>query len=245
MEPNQYNGEVQSNSEIRALSRNQLKGKWIIPVITALTYFILTSILNYIPIPGTGIDLSGFFPTLVDSEFYDEDVLREAYSDFTLPILVMLLSGALAIGLCSFHLTFAKGREAELPQIFDGFKQFLQAFLAGILMSIITFIGFMLFIIPGVIAALGLSQTYFIMADKPGVKATDAMQQSWEMMKGYKGQMFLLYLSFIPWAFLCLFTCGIGFLWLMPYMYVSYSNFYLQRKGEDLEKGLEDHLIVG
>ena len=131
-----------------------------------------------------------------------------------------------------------------MPQIFDGFKQFIQAVVASILISIIVGIGILLLIIPGIIASLGLSQTYYIMAQNPGTKATEAMQQSWEMMKGYKDQLFMLGVSFFPWAFLALFTCGIGFLWLIPYMYVSYSNFHLQLTGGESEPGLEDHLIL-
>jgi len=219
--------------------------------VTALAYIILTMIIDTIPIPGTGIDLSGYFADwfgldteMLESEEFENLNLADELN-FNLPILTMLLTGPLSIGLCAFHLTIAKGREAELPQILDGFKQFIQAIIAGILISIITLVGFLFFIVPGVILSLGLGQTFYIMADNPGIKAIDAMQQSWEMMKGYKDQLFMLGVSFIPWAFLCLFTCGIGFLWLMPYMYVSFSHFYLQRKGEDPEIGLEDHLIVG
>ncbi len=246
MEYPQYNSEVQSNSSIRELAYSQLKGNWTVPVITALAYMILSQVISVIPIPGTEIDLSGFFGNYFGSDMSDEltDELMEQ-TKMQLPILAMLFSGALTIGLCAFHLTFAKKGEAELPQIFDGFKQIVQAIIASVLMMIIIIVGYLLFIVPGVILSLGLSQTYFIMADNPGIKATDAMQQSWEMMKGYKGQLFMLGLSFIPWAFLCIFTLFIGFFWLTPYMYVSFSHFYLQLKGEDLELGLEDHLIVG
>jgi uncharacterized membrane protein len=246
MENDQYNNEVQSNSSIRELAYSQLKGNWTVPVITALAYMILSQIISVIPIPGTEMDISGFVGNYFGSEMPDEvvdELMDQAKVQF--PILTLLLTGAMTIGLCAFHLTFAKKGEAELPQIFDGFKQIIQAIIASFLMMIIVSVGYLLFIVPGVILSLGLSQTYFIMADNPGIKATDAMQQSWEMMKGHKGQLFMLGLSFIPWAILCVFTLFIGYFWLMPYMYVSFSHFYLQLKGEDLEVGLEDHLIVG
>ena len=246
MESTQYNNEIQSNSSIRELAYSQLKGNWTVPVITALAYSILSQVISVIPIPGTEMDMSGFFGSYFGSDMPDEiadELVDQLNVQF--PILVMLLSGAMTIGLSTFHLNFAKKGEAELPQIFDGFKQIVQAIIASFLMMIIVGVGYLLFIVPGVILSLGLSQTYFIMADNPGFKATDAMQQSWEMMKGHKGQLFVLGLSFIPWAILCVFTLFIGFFWLQPYMYVSFSHFYLQLKGEDLEVGLEDHLIVG
>jgi uncharacterized membrane protein len=46
------------------------------------------------------------------------------------------------------------------------------------------------------------------------------------MMYGFKWKYFCLALRFLGWAILCLFTLGIGFLWLIPYMQVSFANFY-------------------
>ena len=246
MEPNQFNSNVQSNSSIRDLAYNQLTGSWGIPVVTALAYSILSQVISVIPIPGTEVDMLNFISNFFDMEMFEE--MADEYNgeaSFQFPLLTIILSGVLAIGLSTFHLNFAKRGKAELPQILDGFKQIGQAIMAGILMSVITLIGYALFIIPGVILSLGLSQTFFIMADNPGIKATDAMWQSWEMMKGYKGQLFMLGASFIPWAILCVFTLFIGFFWLTPYMYVSYSHFYLQLKGEDIDFDIDDHLIVG
>ena len=195
MDFNQNNREVESNSSIRAMARHQLEGNWTIPVVTALTYFIITIVIDAIPIPGTEYDMTRYFAMLFDTELY-EGINNEA--TFKLPILSLLFSGALGIGISHFHLTFAKNGEADLPLIFDGFKQFLQSIIAGVLIGIIVIIGSLLFIIPGVIASLGLSQTYYIMSDNPGISAIDAMQQSWDMTKGYKLQLFILGLSFIP-----------------------------------------------
>ena len=51
------------------------------------------------------------------------------------------------------------------------------------------------------------------------------------MMDGSKMKLFLLYLSFIGWGILCVLTCGIGFLLLVPYVQTSLAAFY-----EDLRK---------
>jgi uncharacterized membrane protein len=45
--------------------------------------------------------------------------------------------------------------------------------------------------------------------------------------------LFLLSLSFIGWALLCILTLGIGFLWLIPYINVSVAKFYQDIKGEE------------
>ena len=52
-------------------------------------------------------------------------------------------------------------------------------------------------------------------------------------MDGHKMDLFLMSLSFIGWALLCILTLGIGFLWLFPYINVSIAKFYQDRKGEE------------
>ena len=54
----------------------------------------------------------------------------------------------------------------------------------------------------------------------------EAIDKSKAMMKGYKLKFFYLQLRFLGWALLCILTLGIGFLWLIPYAYVSMAHFY-------------------
>jgi cytoskeletal protein RodZ len=51
------------------------------------------------------------------------------------------------------------------------------------------------------------------------------------MMYGYKMKMFGLSLMFFLLGILCIFTLGIGFLWLYPYMQVTMAKFYEDIKG--------------
>ena len=67
----------------------------------------------------------------------------------------------------------------------------------------------------------------FIIYDNPGITARASLKISREMMKGFKLKFFTLCLSFMGWFALCLFcSCGIAFLWLLPYMFSSFANFY-------------------
>lgn len=160
-------------------------------------------------------------------------------------IISFVLGGAFAIGLCYYYLKIAKNSgEPRIEDLFEGFKQIGQGIIATLLTGLIVIAGSILLIVPGVIAALGLSQTFFIMAENPGISGVDAMKESWEMMKGYKTQLFMLGLSFIPWVLLSVLTLFIGLLWLLPYIYVSYAHFHLQLKGADLELSPSDHLIL-
>ena len=67
---------------------------------------------------------------------------------------------------------------------------------------------------------------YYIALDNPNMGIMEIIKKSKTMMKGYKWQYFVLILSFIGWEILSLFTLGILNLWLMPYMEVTFANFY-------------------
>ena len=65
------------------------------------------------------------------------------------------------------------------------------------------------------------------------IGAVDALKKSWSMMKDHKAEMFWLGLSFIGWMILSMFTLGIGFLFLAPYMYTTFAHFYEDLKAEE------------
>ena len=50
------------------------------------------------------------------------------------------------------------------------------------------------------------------------MSASDCLRKSQELMDGHKKELFLLDLSFIGWHILCMFTCGIGYIFLSPYI---------------------------
>ncbi len=164
-----------------------------------------------------------------------------------IPFAGIIIGGPLVLGFSIFSLKLARKEEVELNDLFDGFKDFERSLLAYFLMVLIVCVGTVFFIIPGIILALGLSQTMFILADDPEIDAVDALKKSWEMMRGHKTDLFVLGLRFIPLAFLCIFTLGIGFLWLIPYIQVTYANFYnAVRYGDHTgyNDGFEHHLVV-
>ena len=47
-----------------------------------------------------------------------------------------------------------------------------------------------------------------------------------------------MYLSFIGWGILSILSCGIGLLWLIPYMQAADAAFYEEVKAEYAERAL-------
>ncbi len=138
----------------------------------------------------------------------------------------IVTAGPFALGMAAYFLKLSRDESVDMNTIFDGFKNFGNAIGAYVLMMIIIVLGVILLIVPGIIAALALSQTYRIMRDNPSMSITDAMQKSHEMMKGHRGDYFLFNLSFIGWALLCILTLGLGFFVLAPYVSTSNAIYY-------------------
>ncbi|MCO6461603.1 MAG: DUF975 family protein [Saprospiraceae bacterium] len=138
----------------------------------------------------------------------------------------ILISGPLLLGAAIFTLNLSRKYPIEFSQLFDGFNRFGTALGAHLLSLIYIFLWSLLLIIPGIIAALSYSMTFFIIADNPTISADEAITTSKEMMNGHKMDLLILYLSFIGWFILCFFTFFIGLLWLIPYMQVTIANFY-------------------
>ena len=138
----------------------------------------------------------------------------------------LLLSGPLTLGIYGILLTIHRGGEVSYNNLFEGFRNFLSPFLAFLLTSIFTFLWTLLFIVPGIMAALRYSQTFYILKDNPGMDGNEAIQKSKAMMDGHKGELFTLWLSFIGWYLLCVITLGIACIWVVPYVSMSLAGYY-------------------
>jgi uncharacterized membrane protein len=141
-------------------------------------------------------------------------------------VLALLTAGPLLVGFNKFFLRLYRREETVFAQLFDGFSFFSTSLIAWLLCAIFIFLWTILLIIPGIIAALSYSMTYFIIVDNPGIDGLEALRKSKEIMRGNKGKLFCLGCRFIGWFFLCLLTLGIGFLWLGPYWMTSKAAFY-------------------
>lgn len=141
-------------------------------------------------------------------------------------LISLIISGPFMLGLAMFSLSLARGQEAKLEQIFEGFKRFGKALVAYLLMMVYIILWALLLIVPGIIAAISYSQVFFILANDESISATDALKKSKAMMFGYKWKYFYLGCRFLGWFLLSIVTLGIGFLWFVPYVHVTMAKFY-------------------
>ena len=141
-------------------------------------------------------------------------------------LLSFLLAGPLQLGLAIYFLNILNDRPASIENLIEGFKPLLKVILIYIIISIAIAIGIVLLIIPGIIIALGLSMTYYILVENPELSIEESLKESWRLTNGYKMELFVLHLRFIPWYLLGLLCFGIGIFVVMPWHQLTLANYY-------------------
>lgn len=105
-------------------------------------------------------------------------------------------------------------------------NNFSEFFWANIKMFIFTFFWSLLFIIPGIIKAYEYSIIPYLIATNDDLKESEAFIIAKKRMKGRKMDLFVLELSFILWIIGTLFTCGLLSFYVLPYMQLTYYQFF-------------------
>jgi uncharacterized membrane protein len=144
----------------------------------------------------------------------------------------MLLSGAFSLAMIQIYMNLGYGRRPEVGDLFSQMRNILPAFCTQFLVGLFTFLWSLLLFVPGIIMGCAYSQAMYILADDPGIGPMEAIRRSKEMMEGHKMEYFVLCLSFYGWALLGAFTLGILYIWLIPYMQATLTNYYKYLKGE-------------
>ena len=198
-----YNNIVVSEaySDVRAMARNVMRRKWFMSALALLIYTFLSSNLPNM----LGAMIPAFKRTIylnfVD-RYYEYSTFPGLYS--------FVIEAAFTLGLAMFVLNFIRAGKVSLELLFSGFEKFIKAFLINFIMSIIIFVGLVLFIVPGIIFGLMYSQAYYILADNPELGAIECLRRSRIMMIENKGYLFGLRLSFIGWALLAAISIVVG-----------------------------------
>lgn len=144
----------------------------------------------------------------------------------------LIIAGPFAVGIAKFSLALSRNNDPKTSQIFEGFNNFGSCLATYLLMVLYIILWSLLLIVPGIIAAISYSMSFFILSEEPTLSAQDVLKKSKEMMDGYKLKFFYLGLRFFLLGLLCILTLGIGFFWLLPYIQVTTAKFYDDLKGE-------------
>lgn len=152
--------------------------------------------------------------------------LDEDIAELISSIVSFAVAGLLGFGTVSFFLKISRNEKVTYKELFSKTNMCFSYLAILLLVGLFTALWSLLLIIPGIIAAINYSLVYFVKLDNPELGALEVLRKSKEMMNGHKWDFFVLILSFLGWAILGIFTLGILYLWLVPYLQVTYANFY-------------------
>lgn len=142
-----------------------------------------------------------------------------------------IASSALAVAYAYYVLSFVRGSKLEVKDVLDFMKKhWVVSILVTLLVGLIIIGCSIALIIPGIIASIGLMFYKEVCADNPEMKPMEIVKKSWAITKGHKMELFIMGLSFIGWEIVAGFTFGILFIWLVPYMTVTFTLAYEELK---------------
>ena len=215
-----------NRKQVKEISRQQLNrnGNWKIPILLALITFFVTG--NY----PRGLNIN---------------------DSFIMTISLGLVISTLNIFFVNSCLKIAKSEKVETIRWSDtliSLNTFIKCVLYSILISliemsltwIIIFIGSMYVITVPVLGATllvlslvigGIISIYctfsiFLILDRK-IDVFKAIYISAKLIRGHFWEILLLGLSFILWYIISIITLGVAMLWVLPYITVTFANYYL------------------
>ncbi len=152
---------------------------------------------------------------------------------FLLQFVIQGIVQVFGLGSTKLYIDMHDKREPKFETIFSYFPKYIvKAFTAQLMVGLVVFLWSLLLIIPGIIATFNYALVFFIIAENPEIPVGDAMKRSKELMQGHRMEFLWLSLSFLGWVILCIFTCGLGFIALTPYVTAANVAFYKARTGD-------------
>ena len=226
--------------KIKAKARKRLAGNYTVLIVALLIYSLI----------------EGVFSTT-------STLIYNSYMDIFFNVIVM---GLLFEGLLSICIKIARGKKAELLDLFRQTDLFWKTAAVTIVLTAFTVLCSIMGLIAGrslyvflayktdisvalstfmiiigvlliiaivafyIVMMIYFSQVYFVLYDNRKMPVFEIFGRSMDLMEQHKFQFLIYNLSFMGWIILGMFTFGLLYLWLVPYMCVSEVLFYDELK---------------
>jgi membrane-anchored glycerophosphoryl diester phosphodiesterase (GDPDase) len=126
----------------------------------------------------------------------------------------IFVAGPISYGAAFSFLKAVRGERVEIRDIFSVFQRnYWNAVIANVVVSVIVLLGFIMLIVPGFIFAVRLAFVPYLVVDKK-MDIMEALRVSWDMTRGYGWQIFFM-------GFLAIFIVIAGLLLLFVGVFVS------------------------
>ena len=230
---------------LKRMARSALKGKYGLYIVSLIVIMLISGITESIP--------SSLFGTPTNVLLFISQLLVS----FMLSVLVNMLN----IGLTKLALSICRRQPFSFRDLFYAFThqtdQFLileiiltaiatlfqlpvlylnylvtQEILSYMTYNLIFWIWNFAAMFFTMLVTLWFALSVYLLIDMPELSPLMALRQSALLMRGLKRRLFYLQLSFTGMYLLGIVSCGIGFLWILPYQETAMAMFYLDVRHE-------------
>lgn len=212
--------------EIKEKARKIIKGNlWKIfgiLFLVALLGSIVTATIKYI----YGMIFAGFNISLTETVITSGITTKiNTLAGNIFSIIETIVTLMISFVSTHYMLNFVRGNKIDISESINFlFKNILNIFIVSLLHTLIIELGYLLLVIPGIIASIGLIFVPEILVDNPNLKNIEVLKKSWNMMMNHKMNYFVFMLSFLGWLLLCVFL--IPMVYVIPYLEVARILYY-------------------
>lgn len=169
---------------------------------------------------------SQFLQAMMQRARSEDEIALYAGLALVVQLVTTLVALWLTLGQVRIVTRLVRGLDAEALMLFNETPKYPGAIVAWFLMGTAIVAGTCLFVIPGMIAAIGLSFTFYALVDQD-LGPVDALSESWRLTEGYKLQLFLVSLVVSLGALVagCA-TLGVGFFVAVPLLVLVQGVMY-------------------
>ncbi len=158
--------------------------------------------------------------------YYDQELFLKGFINdqaqnlLASPVLIPLMVGMIFLGIRR-----AVNEEIEVKSIFDYYIHVWPLVFAALLMNVLTFIGFMLLLLPGIYLATAYMFTLPLMVDKQ-LGIWQAMELSRRAVTKKWFSFFFYNIAVGIIIFLSILPLGLGLIWTIPLAFIGYGILY-------------------
>ena len=109
-------------------------------------------------------------------------------------------------------------------------NNFFNYFVKQVVATIICCVGLIIFVVPGLFFQTSFALVPYIVVENPELGIFETLALSNRLMSSYRLELFIMYLSFLGWIFLGIFTMQLTSFYVWPYIDLSIANLYINLK---------------
>ena len=214
------------------------------PIWVGLVYLLLAIVVSWLSTRIIGISLTAqeftnYYNAILSGDYdYIYNLLIPRLPSLAACLVNLALQLVMAVvfaGFVLFLMNTVRRTGACFGNLLDGFGMFGRIILLNLLEWLFIMLWSLLFVIPGIIAAYRYRMALYLLLDHPEMSVMQCIRESKRMMKGHKGELFVMDLSFLGWAILesiPVFGYAVQ-VWTTPYISMSYVLYYEALRGAE------------